>query len=68
MLIDASLFLPPEDGGEFGSGMISALYVANANGTNVKRVAWGELSYNGGKSITSPAWSHSGEYISCTLK
>ncbi|ABE52631.1 hypothetical protein [Methanococcoides burtonii] len=63
MLIDASLFLLPKGGGDFNSSLISALYIANANGSDVKRVAWGESSYSGSKSVTAPVWSHSGAYF-----
>jgi hypothetical protein len=68
MLIEASVFLHIKGGGDFGSATVKALYIANASGSQVKRVVWGESSSSRGKSIRSPAWSQSGDYFAYVEK
>jgi Tol biopolymer transport system component len=63
MLIQTSVFLHIIGGGDFGSGTVQALYLANADGSDLKRVAWGESNSSNGKNIRSPVWSQSGDYF-----
>jgi len=45
-------------------GSVNALYAANADGSGITRIAWAEMtSSNGGKTITPPVWSQSGDYF-----
>lgn len=66
MLIEAYVYRHIKGGGDFGSATVKALYIANASGSQIKRVVWGESS--SGRSIMSPAWSHSGDYFAYVEK
>jgi hypothetical protein len=63
MLIQTSVFLHIIGGGDFGSARVYALYIAEADGSNLKRVSWGESKSSEGKVIRSPVWSYSGDYF-----
>lgn len=62
MLIEALVNIYPKKG-EFQLGSVDVLYAANANGSEIKRIAWAELNSSGGKTITPPVWSQSGNYF-----
>lgn len=62
MLIEVLVNAYPKEG-EFHLGSVDVLYAANANGSGIKRIAWAELNSSGGKTITPPVWSHSGNYF-----
>jgi Tol biopolymer transport system component len=66
MLIEAYVYRHIKGGGDFGSATVKALYIANASGSQIKRVVWGESS--SGRSIMSPVWSHSGDYFAYVEK
>lgn len=62
MLIGAFVNAYPK--GKPQRGGISALYVANANGSGITRIAWAETtSSSGGRVIMTPAWSQGGDYF-----
>lgn len=62
MLIGAFVNSYPK--GKPQRGGISALYVANSDGSGITRIAWVETtSSSGGRLITIPAWSQSGDYF-----
>nr|WP_321497349.1 hypothetical protein [uncultured Methanolobus sp.] len=63
MLIQTSVFLHIIGGGDFGSGTVQALYIADSDGSNLKRVAWGVSKSSDGLIIRSPVWSYSGDYF-----
>lgn len=62
MLID--MFVSAYPKGKPQLGGVDALYAANADGSGITRLAWAEMtSSNGGKTITPPVWSQSGDYF-----
>lgn len=62
MLID--MFVSAYPKGKTQLGGVDALYAANADGSGITRLAWAEMtSNNGGKTITPPVWSQSGDYF-----
>ncbi|KKG12478.1 hypothetical protein EO98_02485 [Methanosarcina sp. 2.H.T.1A.6] len=62
MLIDVFVSAYPKGKTKFGG--VDALYAANADGSGITRFAWAEMtSRNGGKTITPPVWSQSGDYF-----
>ncbi|MCQ1537198.1 hypothetical protein FTO70_16255 [Methanosarcina sp. KYL-1] len=63
ILIDGFVSVYPKGKTEL-DGWVDALYVANADGSGITRIAWAEFtSISGGKTITSPVWSQSGNYF-----
>ena len=63
MLIQTSVFLHIIGGGDFGSARVHALYIADADGSDLKCVVWGESKSSEGLVIRSPLWSPSGNYF-----
>ncbi|WMW26022.1 hypothetical protein RE474_04690 [Methanolobus sediminis] len=63
MLIQTSVFLHMIGGGDFGSAIVYALYIADADGSDLKCVVWGESKSSEGLIIRSPVWSSSGDYF-----
>ncbi len=63
MLIDGFVSVHPKGKPDI-DGWIDALYAANPNGSGITRLAWAEfISISGGKTITPPVWSQSGDYF-----
>lgn len=63
MLIQTSVFLHIIGGGDFGSARVYALYIADADGSDLKRIVCGESTSSEGLVIRSPVWSPSGDYF-----
>lgn len=62
MLIDVFVSAYPKGKPQLGG--VDALYAANADGSGITCLARSEMtSSNGGKTITSPVWSQSGDYF-----
>ncbi|MDI9395250.1 MAG: hypothetical protein QM426_07465 [Euryarchaeota archaeon] len=63
MLFEVFLNVALKENSKIG-GSVNALYAANAVGSGITRFAWAEItSSNGGKTITPPVWSQSGDYF-----
>ena len=62
MLIDAFVGAYPKGKPQLGG--VYALYAANADGSGITRIAWAEAtSSSGGRTITTPVWSRTGDYF-----
>lgn len=62
MLIDAFVSAYPKGKPQLGG--VYALYAANADGSGITRIAQAEAtSSSGGRTITTPVWSRTGDYF-----